>query len=83
MHEAGFATPRLDARGIALAERAGRVEARVLALEALRFPARADRAERDAALARLDAEWRRIGAPDALRARAIARYRRRVATSPR
>ncbi len=40
LHEAGFATRGLDARGIALFERAGRVEARVIAPEQLRFPAR-------------------------------------------
>jgi tRNA A-37 threonylcarbamoyl transferase component Bud32 len=40
LQEAGFDTRGLDANGIALCERAGRVEARVVALEQLRFPAR-------------------------------------------
>jgi tRNA A-37 threonylcarbamoyl transferase component Bud32 len=38
LQEAGFDTRGLDASGIALCERAGRVEARVIALEQLRFP---------------------------------------------
>jgi tRNA A-37 threonylcarbamoyl transferase component Bud32 len=37
LHEAGFDTRDLDARGIALAERAGRTAARVIAPEQLRF----------------------------------------------
>jgi hypothetical protein len=40
LQEAGFDTRDLDASGIALFERAGRVEAGVVALERLRFPAR-------------------------------------------
>jgi hypothetical protein len=40
LREAGFDIRGLDANGIALCERAGRVEARVVALEQLRFPAR-------------------------------------------
>jgi hypothetical protein len=40
LREAGFDTRGLDARGIALFARAGRVGARVVALEQLRFPAR-------------------------------------------
>jgi tRNA A-37 threonylcarbamoyl transferase component Bud32 len=78
LHEAGFATGVLDARGIALAERAGSIEARATALEQLSFPARPARSARLAALARLDAEWQRLGAPTELRARAAARYRRRA-----
>jgi hypothetical protein len=78
LHEAGFATGALDARGIALAERAGGVEALATALEQLRFPARPARSARLAALARLDAEWQRLGAPAALRVRASVRYRRRA-----
>jgi tRNA A-37 threonylcarbamoyl transferase component Bud32 len=78
LHEAGFATPGLDASGIALAERDGRVAARVHALEALRFPAHTSDAERRAALARLEAEWQRQGVPEPLRARARAHYRRRL-----
>ena len=83
LHEAGFATPGFDARGIALAGDTGCVQARVTALEALRFPARPGRAERRAALARFDAEWQRVGVPEALRARARARYFRRLATDRR
>jgi len=40
LREAGFDTRGLDAHGIALFERAGRSEARVIAPEQLRFPAR-------------------------------------------
>ncbi len=39
LREAGFDTRDLDARGIALCEHSGRIEARVTALEQLRFPA--------------------------------------------
>jgi hypothetical protein len=54
----------------------------VIALEALRFPARPDRSRQLETLARFDAEWQRLGATDALRARAAARYRRRVGARP-
>ena len=47
---------------------------------ALRFPARPSGAERRAALARLEAEWQRSGVPEPVRARARARYRRRLPT---
>jgi hypothetical protein len=78
MHEAGFRMPGLDPGGLALAERAGRIEAQVTALEQVRFPARPSRAERSAGLARLDAEWQRLGAPEPLRRRAAERYWRRL-----
>ena len=44
MHEAGFSMPDLDPGGLALAERAGRIEAQVTALEKVSFPARPRRA---------------------------------------